>query len=248
MPKRRVAVLGCTGSVGTQALSLLDEHRDRFEVCLLSANRSAQGLAAAVARHPGAHACLTGSAQPPSLPDAGRSWATAEGLLEALDAAAPDTVLNAITGAAGIPAYEISNHARPGEESRHNMTYWRYGDYAGIGPGAHGRRMAAATQRHRKPENWLAAIGRNGHGCQSETPLSAPERASEALMMGLRLAEGININTLSDRLDIAPRDMIDEAAVMRLSGHGLIERANGHLRITPPGMLLLDAILPQIMI
>ncbi|MCB2013540.1 MAG: radical SAM family heme chaperone HemW [Sphingobium sp.] len=154
----------------------------------------------------------------------------------------------AITGAAGIPAYEISNHARPGEESRHNMTYWRYGDYAGIGPGAHGRRMAAATQRHRKPENWLAAIGRNGHGCQSETPLSAPERASEALMMGLRLAEGININTLSDRLDIAPRDMIDEAAVMRLSGHGLIERANGHLRITPPGMLLLDAILPQIMI
>ncbi|MCB9878556.1 MAG: 1-deoxy-D-xylulose-5-phosphate reductoisomerase [Planctomycetes bacterium] len=106
MPKRRVAVLGCTGSVGTQALSLLDEHRDRFEVCLLSANRSAQGLAAAVARHPGAHACLTGSAQPPSLPDAGRSWATAEGLLEALDAAAPDTVLNAITGAAGLAASE----------------------------------------------------------------------------------------------------------------------------------------------
>ena len=154
----------------------------------------------------------------------------------------------AITRKAGIPAYEVSNHARPGEESRHNLTYWRYGNYAGIGPGAHGRRLGAATQRHRKPENWLAAIDRNGHGCQNETPLSASERASEALMMGLRLAEGIDINALSDRLDIAPHDMIDEAAVTRLSGYDLLTSENGHLRVTPAGMLLLDAILPQIMI
>ncbi len=75
-----------------------------------------------------------------------------------------------MTAAAGRPAYETSNHAREGEESRHNLTYWRYGDYFGIGPGAHGRRGGFATQRHRKPENWSAAVARDGHGIVEETP------------------------------------------------------------------------------
>src|SRR3546814_16889216 len=77
-----------------------------------------------------------------------------------------------MTAAVGLPAYEISNHARPGAESRHNLTYWRYGDYLGVGPGAHGRRGGCATFRRRKPENWLAALTRNGHGIESEEPLA----------------------------------------------------------------------------
>ena len=91
---------------------------------------------------------------------------------------------------AGMPAYEISNHAAPGAESRHNLTYWRYGDYAGIGPGAHGRRLGMRTLRHRKPENFLSAIKRGGNGLVEEAPLTPTEAADEALVMGLRLSEG----------------------------------------------------------
>jgi oxygen-independent coproporphyrinogen-3 oxidase len=96
-----------------------------------------------------------------------------------------------MTSAAGLPAYEISNHARSGEESRHNLAYWRYLPYAGIGPGAHGRRAGQATQRHKKPENWLAALARNGHGIVEERAIAPADQGIEALLMGLRLAEGI---------------------------------------------------------
>lgn len=102
-----------------------------------------------------------------------------------------------ITRAAGLPSYEISNHARPGSESRHNLTYWRYGDYIGIGPGAHGRRLNCATQRHKKPENFLSAIKRNRHGIAAEDGLDSNTRATEALLMGLRLAEGIDLSRLA---------------------------------------------------
>ncbi|HMS20284.1 MAG TPA: coproporphyrinogen III oxidase, partial [Sphingorhabdus sp.] len=101
--------------------------------------------------------------------------------------------------AAGLPAYEISNHAAPGQESRHNLAYWRYQDYLGVGPGAHGRRTGMATQRHRKPENFLSAIERNAYGLQSETALDASTQAMEALLMGLRLREGVDIAALADR-------------------------------------------------
>ena len=141
-----------------------------------------------------------------------------------------------MTSAAGLPAYEISNHARPGEESRHNLAYWRYQSYAGIGPGAHGRRGGVATQRHKKPENWLSALVRNGHGIAEESALAIPEQRTEALLMGLRLAEG---------LPYAP-DGLDLAAVDRLAAQGLIERTPERLRATPRGMLLLDGILAQI--
>ena len=99
----------------------------------------------------------------------------------------------AMTAAAGIPAYEISNHARPGAESRHNLVYWRYQDYAGIGPGAHGRRGGMATVRRKKPENWLAAVDRNQHGMEIEEALAPHSRATEALLMGLRLGEGVDL-------------------------------------------------------
>jgi oxygen-independent coproporphyrinogen-3 oxidase len=152
----------------------------------------------------------------------------------------------AMTAAAGLPAYETSNHARPGAESRHNLTYWRYGDYAGVGPGAHGRRGGLATVRHRKPENWLAAVARNGHGTQAEEPLAPHSRATEALLMGLRLAEGVDLARIAALAGgIAP---IDDAAVTRLAGHGLVARTGDRLRVTEAGALLLDAILPQIVL
>jgi len=141
-----------------------------------------------------------------------------------------------ITAAAGLPAYEISNHARPGEESRHNLAYWRYQSYAGVGPGAHGRRNGRATQRHRKPENWLAALARNGHGIEEEKAIAPAEQRIEALLMGLRLTEGIKYE----------EDGLETAAVARLSAQGLLERDSERLRVTPRGMLLLDAILPEI--
>ncbi len=141
-----------------------------------------------------------------------------------------------LTAVAGLPAYEISNHARPGEESRHNLAYWRYQTYAGIGPGAHGRRNGTATQRHKKPENWLNAIARNGHGISGESEIAPAERRTEALLMGLRLAEGIPYNAAG----------VDLAAIDRLSAQGLLARTPERLRVTPRGMLLLDGILAQI--
>ena len=148
------------------------------------------------------------------------------------------------TAAAGLPAYEISNHARPGAESRHNLSYWRYQDYAGVGPGAHGRRSGMRTVRHKKPENFLSAVGRNGHGMSEEEELTASEAAHEALVMGLRLAEGIEPGALAERF--GGRQIIDDAAVGRLASHGLLEREGARLRTSPAGRLVLDSILAEI--
>ncbi|MCB2065056.1 MAG: coproporphyrinogen III oxidase [Erythrobacter sp.] len=148
-----------------------------------------------------------------------------------------------MTAAAGLPAYEISNHARPGEESRHNLTYWRYQDYAGIGPGAHGRRDGTATVRHRKPENWLQAVARNGHGLKEERVLPLPEQASEALLMGLRLAEGLDLVALSARTGIAPDALLRGNMVRQFEHLGLVWLDGPRVGVTPKGMPLLDAVL-----
>lgn len=150
------------------------------------------------------------------------------------------------TALAGLPAYEISNHAKPGEESRHNLTYWRYEDYCGIGPGAHGRRAGIATTRHRKPENWLSAIDRNGCGTQEERALPAFEQAAEALLMGLRLREGIDLPALAQRLGIGPAQLIDDTAFGRHRAAGLMWRDGARFGVTPAGMILLDALLAEI--
>lgn len=148
--------------------------------------------------------------------------------------------------AAGLPAYEVSNHARRGEESRHNLTYWRYGDYLGIGPGAHGRRLGHATERHKKPENWLTAVSAQGHGLKAERALTPQGQATEALLMGLRLAEGVDIAALSRRLGLTEAAMVDAREVERLIALGLVERPGDRLIVTDAGMLLLDAILPRL--
>jgi putative oxygen-independent coproporphyrinogen III oxidase len=148
-----------------------------------------------------------------------------------------------MTASAGLPAYEISNHARAGQESRHNLTYWRYGDYAGIGPGAHGRRLGLRTVRHRKPENFLSGLRRNRHGIVEEELLSPREAADEALVMGLRLAEGIDAADLERRFDVP---VIDWSAVERLSQSNLLEVDGSRVRTTMQGRLLLDSLLTAI--
>lgn len=151
-----------------------------------------------------------------------------------------------ITAAAGLPAYETSNHAAVGAESRHNLTYWRYGDYAGIGPGAHGRREGVATVRRKKPENWMAAVDRNGHGIELEENLPPVTRATEALVMGLRLTEGVDLSRVTALAEGRP--MVDEDAATRMAAQGLIRRDGDRLIVTDAGALLLDAILRDLVI
>ncbi len=151
-----------------------------------------------------------------------------------------------MTGAAGLPAYEVSNHARPGEESRHNLTYWKYRDYCGVGPGAHGRRGGHATLRHRKPENWLEAVATAGNGIRDHAPIPVRERAAEALLMGLRLAEGIDVMELEKRFALPAATLIEQARIKPLERIGLVWQDGGRLGVTPEGMRVLDAILTEL--
>ncbi|QNQ07815.1 radical SAM family heme chaperone HemW [Sphingomonas alpina] len=152
----------------------------------------------------------------------------------------------AMTATAGLPAYEISNHARAGAESRHNLVYWRYQDYSGIGPGAHGRRGGLATVRRKKPENWMAAIDRNQHGIEAEDALGPRTRATEALLMGLRLREGVDLARIAALGECSVAALIDEKALGLLVHQGLAVQSQDRLQISEAGMLLLDAILPVI--
>jgi putative oxygen-independent coproporphyrinogen III oxidase len=161
--------------------------------------------------------------------------------LETEEAAEMFELTQDMTAAHGIPAYEVSNHARAGQESRHNLTYWRYGSYVGVGPGAHGRRGGMATMRHKKPENFLSAVSRNGQGGQSETALTPQEQAREALVMGLRLAEGVDLGRIRAATGIDTLIQPDQAAM--LVREGLITQSGHLITVTPAGMLLLDAIL-----
>jgi putative oxygen-independent coproporphyrinogen III oxidase len=167
--------------------------------------------------------------------------------LEPLDADTAATlyeVTDAMTSEAGLPAYEISNYARAGHESRHNLTYWRYGDYAGVGPGAHGRRLGMRTVRHKKPENFLSAVRRNAHGISEEAALAPREGADEALVMGLRLAEGIDADAVAARFGLGP--IVNWPKVDRLVASGHLMRAGSRIAPTAAGRLLLDYILAEV--
>jgi len=151
---------------------------------------------------------------------------------------------DAMTSAANMPPYEISNYARRGQESRHNLTYWRYGDYAGVGPGAHGRRLGMRTVRHKKPENFLSGLRRNGHGLSEEEPLLATEAADEALVMGLRLSEGIDAGAIARRFGLT--SIVDWPRVDRLVQSGHLRRDGERIAVTASGRLVLEAILGEI--
>ncbi|AUX69935.1 coproporphyrinogen III oxidase [Porphyrobacter sp. HT-58-2] len=155
-------------------------------------------------------------------------------------------ITQALTDAAGLPAYETSNHAQPGEESRHNLSYWRYHDYAGIGPGAHGRRGGVATVRHKKPENFLAAVARQGDGIVEARTLPIGDQAAEALLMGLRLTEGVDLAAFSARFGLPVAGLVDEAAFARLVALGLMWRTGARIGVAPPGRSVLDSLLAEV--
>jgi putative oxygen-independent coproporphyrinogen III oxidase len=154
-------------------------------------------------------------------------------------------------GAAGLPAYEISNHARRGSECRHNLGYWRYRDYAGIGPGAHGRLTQdgakIATRRLRAPETWLAAVERKGQGMEERLTLSAEERRDEMLMMGLRLAQGIARDAFRGETGQEVADAIDPARLAELVDGGFLVLDAHALRATPAGRQRLNAVLARLL-
>ena len=150
----------------------------------------------------------------------------------------------------GLAPYEISNYAVPGGESRHNLAYWRYGDYAGIGPGAHGRLTfngnLTATRRHRAPEPWADMVETQGHGSTAETEVPARDRAREALLMGLRLAEGIAAKTFAARTGVQLQDAIDPATLEAAVEENYLIQTPTHLIATSEGRKRLDALLPAL--
>ncbi|MCO8143740.1 radical SAM family heme chaperone HemW [Rhodovulum tesquicola] len=152
-----------------------------------------------------------------------------------------------ICAAAGLPAYEVSNHARPGAESRHNLIYWRYGDYAGIGPGAHGRLTLDgqrwATETPLAPAEWLDRVARDGHGEAPRTALSPQEQATEYLMMGMRLTEGLSL-VRYQRLAGQP---LDASRIAGLEALGLIRCEGDRLRTTDAGRAVLNAVIRELL-
>src|SRR6185312_6689914 len=149
--------------------------------------------------------------------------------------------------AAGLPAYEISNHARPGEECRHNLVYWRYQDYLGIGPGAHGRLTLGnekrALKNFRAPETWLGAVERAGHGVEESLLLAAEERRDEMLMMGLRLGEGVAREAFRAETGGDFETAFDTARLAKLRAAGFLELDTAGLRATAAGRQRLNAVL-----
>ncbi len=168
------------------------------------------------------------------------------------DAAAAlyDTTQEAMD-AAGLPAYEIANHARPGAASRHNLTYWRSGDYVGIGPGAHGRvtdRAATlAVRRIRSPERWLAAVERGGVGTEECVAVAPDDRVAEVLMMGLRLAEGVPADRFRARTGRAIGEALEPARLAPLIEGGLLECDAAGLRASAAGRRVLNAVIAALL-
>ncbi len=153
---------------------------------------------------------------------------------------------------AGLPAYEISNHARPGEESRHNLTYWRYGDYVGIGPGAHGRLTLGAqkfaTRQHRAPEAWLDSVEREGHATRQRLEVEPAARLQEMVMMGLRLTEGIPAARFLAETGAEIEGALDAARLKRLIEGGFLVLEDSRLKATPEGRTRLDAVLGALLV
>ena len=153
--------------------------------------------------------------------------------------------------AAGFDAYEVSNYARPGQESRHNLTYWRYGDYIGIGPGAHGRLTLAdgktATRQHRAPEAWLERVERDGHATRQFDPVAPRARLDEMLMMGLRLHEGVALERITLETGRPLEAWIAAGKLQRLIAGGFLTRDDTALTATEEGRARLDSVLAELL-
>ncbi len=155
-------------------------------------------------------------------------------------------------GRAGLLAYEISNYARPGQESRHNLAYWRYLDYAGIGPGAHGRvtidGSLHATRRHRAPEPWADRVERTGDGLTASEPVAATERAREALLMGLRLTEGVELARFAARTGRTVGESVDAGVLEQCINAGYAILTSERLVATREGRIRLDSLLAALVV
>ena len=153
-------------------------------------------------------------------------------------------------GRYGLQRYEVSNYAKPGGESRHNLTYWHYGDYAGIGPGAHGRLSLGgkllATTRHRAPEVWMERVASHGHGTTLEEDIPAEDRAREALIMGLRLRDGISAPQFAARTGMALIDALVPDILEKCIAEGYLTFFGERLAATAEGTKRLDALLPAL--
>jgi putative oxygen-independent coproporphyrinogen III oxidase len=153
--------------------------------------------------------------------------------------------------ACGLPAYEISNHAAPGEESRHNLVYWQYGDYAGIGPGAHGRLTFDdkkwATRAHKVPELWMSRVKETRHGAHPFEEIDSFKRGQEMLLMGLRLRDGVSLDAFRKETHTPLAEFINQDRVQMLVGEGLLEETDNHMRATAAGRQRLNAVLSCLM-
>jgi len=168
---------------------------------------------------------------------------------EAISAALYETTQEVLADA-GMPAYEISNHAAPGQACRHNLAYWQYRDYIGIGPGAHGRITVAdkiyATRQHRAPEIWLRRVEDHGHATQTNEALDTQTVTAELAVMGLRLSDGIAAANFHARSGVPLGAVIDPAALQRLAEGGFIIHDSDGLRATPAGRQRLDAVIASL--
>jgi oxygen-independent coproporphyrinogen-3 oxidase len=238
------------------AVALAAQKFPRFSFDLIYA-RPGQSVAAwrdelaTAIRHAGDHLSvyqLTAEAGTPL----GRAVELGRTVLPDEDAAAGlyETTQELLAGA-GLPAYEISNHAAPGAECRHNLTYWLSGDYIGIGPGAHGRLRAngstVATEQARRPEDWLAAVEAAGHATARREAIAPDDRAAEVLMMGLRLTAGIPRATFRAALSREPEEILDTERLARLADGGFLALDDAGLRATAPGRLRLNSVLAALL-
>jgi oxygen-independent coproporphyrinogen-3 oxidase len=148
---------------------------------------------------------------------------------------------------AGLPAYEVSNYARPGQESRHNLVYWRYGEYVGVGPGAHGRIMSGghriASQTEKNPELWLRRVAESGDGMVAWDPVEPEQQSTEALLMGLRLMEGVDLA----RIEAMSTLRLSRDRIGALEQIGFLTHDQKALKATPKGRLVLNAVLKELL-
>ena len=240
-----------TADEALSALDLAKRHFGRvsFDLIYAREGQTARGWRDELnfaLRHAADHLSLYQLTIEPGTPFAARHDAGTLRTPNGAEARAQYLLTQELCEAAGLPAYEVSNHARPGSESRHNLLYWRGAEYAGVGPGAHsrigvdGRKRALATIK--SPEDWRASVEARGHGLASDDALSADEAAEEYLLMGMRLSEGIDV----ERFAAIGGGALDEARIASLAEDGLVRRDGRRLAATPKGRLVLDRLIVEL--
>jgi oxygen-independent coproporphyrinogen-3 oxidase len=240
-----------TASEALAALSLAKRHFDRvsFDLIYAREGQTAHGWREELTRaldHAADHLSLYQLTIEDGTPFAARHAAGTLNVPNGGEARAMFLLTQELCETAGMPAYEVSNHARPGSESRHNLIYWRGHDYAGIGPGAHSRITIGGAKRAlstiKSPEGWLVEVEARGHGLETDDALTTEEAAEEYLLMGLRLSEGIDLA----RLAAINGSVLDKGRVEALEVEGLLSRSGARLAATAKGRLVLNRLILEL--